>query len=153
MRTRRFHFAALLLGAAAFAPAPPAPAAAAEAAALHACLDDVAGAVRRGDAALLRALATRGGRVRVDLRGVPDAQGSYAPGQLQVVLARVFEAFETRSFAFDDEAREGAAPLVFARGAWVRRPRDGGAEVRETLTFALRLEQGAWRMVEIRSSP
>ena len=153
MRTCRFHVAAFVLSASAVVPAPPAWSAPGESGALHARLDAIAGAVRRGDAGALRAAATRDGRVRVDLRGLPDAQGSYGPGQLQVVLGRVFEAFETRSFAFDDEARKGGPPTVFARGAWVRRPRAGGSETRDTLTFALRLEEGDWRIVEIRSSP
>jgi len=152
MRTCRFHVAACVLAAAA-TPTPLAWATSGEAAALRARLEAIEAALRRGDAEALRAAATRDGRVRVDLRGLPDAQGSYGSGQLQVVLGRVFEAFETRSFAFDDEAREGRPPTVFARGAWVRRPRDGGTEVRDTLTFALRLEQGDWRIVEIRSSP
>lgn len=146
-----FRVATLVFALAALAPR--AWSAAGEAGALHARLDAIASAVRRGDAEALGAASTRGGRVRVDLRGLPDAQGSYGSGQLQVVLGRVFDAFETRSFDFDDEAGEGGPSTAFARGAWVRRPRGGGAEVRETLTFALRLEEGDWRMVEIRSSP
>lgn len=124
-----------------------------EADALRARLAMLERAVRDGDAAALRAAATRAGRVRLDLGGLDDAQGSYAPGQLEAVLSRVFQAVETRSFRLEADRRHAADVTAFARGVWVRRPRDGGAEIRETLTFVLRVEEGDWRIVEIRSSP
>lgn len=127
-------------------------AARADADALRARIATIERAVVRGDAAALCAGATRSGRVRIELSGLADARGSYGPGQLQVVLQRVFTAFETRAFAFEDDPRTGE-PTVFARGVWVRRAREGGDEARDTLTFALRLEEGEWRIVEIRSFP
>jgi hypothetical protein len=152
MSIRRIHLVAAV-SAAALASTPIARAASGDSGGLSVRLGAIEGAVRRGDAGALRAAATRDGRVRVDLHGLPGAQGSYGPGQLQVVLRRVFDAFETHAFAFDDERRERAPSMVFAGGTWVRRPRRGGDEVRDTLTFALRLEEGDWRIVEIRSSP
>lgn len=120
--------------------------------ALEARLAQLEQAVRAGDAAALRALASDG-RVQVELRGYADAQGVYAAGQLQVVLARVFATLETRSFAFDVEAPREREASFFASGTWVHRPRGGGPEARQTLTFALHAERGQWRVVEMRATP
>ncbi len=110
----------------------------------------IAAAWRSGDARAIARYCTRAGRVQFDLAG---AQGSYGAEQLEMVLARVFERRQTRSFAFEDDEREAAAATAFARANWEHRARAGGRETREMLTFALRLEGGEWRIVEMRSSP
>ncbi len=116
-------------------------------------LERLAGALRAGDADALADAATRGGRVRLDLRGIADARGSYSAGQLRAVLRRVFASLRTRAFRFDSDAREADEATVFARGAWRVAAQEGGAETRQTLTFVLRREDGDWRIVELRSSP
>ncbi len=121
-------------------------------AALEARLAQLERAVRQGDADALTALASKG-RVQVDLRGFADAQGAYAPGQLQVVLDRVFATLETRAFTFDVEAPPGREATFFASGTWLHRPRGGGPEAHQTLTFALHVEGGQWRVVEMRATP
>jgi hypothetical protein len=120
--------------------------------ALEARLAQLERAVRAGDAAALRAQASEG-RVQVDLRGFTDARGAYAAGQLQVVLERVFATLETRTFAFDVEAPREREAAFFASGVWIHRPRGGGPEARQTLTFALQVERGQWRVVEMRATP
>ncbi len=113
-------------------------------------VDALGAAWRAGDARAVAAHCTRAGRVQLELR---QAQGSYGAGQLEVVLARLFSALETRALAFDDDRRVAHEDTAFARAEWRHRTRDGGVETRETLTFALHLEGDVWRVVEIRSSP
>ncbi len=110
----------------------------------------LAAAWRAGDARAVTGHCTRAGRVQLELR---QAQGSYGAAQLEVVLARLFAALETRALTFEDEQREAHEETAFARAEWRHRARDGGVETRETLTFALHLEGNVWRVVEIRSSP
>jgi hypothetical protein len=108
---------------------------------------------RNGDAASLRPAFTGNGKVRVDLKAVMDGPGSYGPGQLEVIFDRIFDENHTREFSFRDEDVTVSKPgVAFARGRWVRKPRPGGAEATDTLTFTLRQESGDWRIHEIRSS-
>lgn len=112
----------------------------------------VESAFRSGSASSLRS-ALAGGKLRVDLRELTGGAGSYGAGQLEVIFARIFDENRTREFAFRDEDVTVSAPgTAFARARWVRRPRTGGSEATDTLTFTLREEGGDWRIHEIRSS-
>lgn len=119
--------------------------------ALSARLKRIEAAFRQSDANSLRPSLPATAKVRVDLRDVPEGQGSYGPGQLEVVFGRIFQESPTQEFAFGSGSVTVSAPgTAFARGRWVRRgaPRGQG----ETLTFTLREESGDWRITEIRSS-
>lgn len=116
-------------------------------------LERIESAFRDGDASSLRGCFSTAGKVRVDLRDLPDGQGSYGPGQLQVIFTRIFEEFRTRDFAFSkDQVTTSTAGSAFARGRWVRRNQPRGQETVDTLTFTLRAEGADWRISEIRSS-
>jgi len=119
--------------------------------ALEARLDKIAGAFRDGDATALRASFSAGGKVRVELHDLPQGEGSYAAGQLQVIFGRLFGDSRTRAFDFPREDVKLSKGTAFARGRWVRRQVQG-EEIVETLTFTLRDESGDWRILEIRSS-
>jgi len=109
-------------------------------------------AFRSGDASALRP-SFAPGKVRVDLRDLTDGPGSYGSGQLEVLFGRIFDEIRTREFLIRPQDVTVSAPsTAFARGRWVRRPRPGGAERVDTLTFTLREEGGEWRIHEIRSS-
>jgi hypothetical protein len=115
-------------------------------------LRGIENAFRAGDAAGLRLSCSAAGKIRVDLRGAPR-QGSYGPGQVEVIFRQIFQEFRTTDFAFlGNDVHQPISDTAFARGRWVRRPRAGGAEDRETLTFTLQREGPAWRVQEIRSS-
>lgn len=119
--------------------------------ALGARLRHIESAFREGDAGAVRAASASGGKVRVDLRDLTSGPGSYGPGQLEVVLSRIFQAHQTREFGFrDEDVRVSGPGTAFARGRWVRRA--GNRETSETLTFTLREESGQWRIHEIRTS-
>lgn len=115
-------------------------------------LQRLAGAFRSGDPEPLRDLASRRARVHVDMEGAGPIRGAYGAGQLAAVFARVFAACETRSFDFLPEAQSSSGPSSFARARWVRRVRGEQRDLEQTLTFVLALEDGAWRLVEIRAS-
>lgn len=119
--------------------------------ALAARLHSIEGAFRQGDAAALRASFSAAGKVRVELHDLPQGEGSYAAGQLQVIFGRLFEESPTRSFEFARDEVRLAQGTAFARGRWVRRQARSEENV-ETLTFTLRDESGDWRILEIRSS-
>jgi hypothetical protein len=120
---------------------------------LWARLRRIESAFREGDALALRSSVSADGKVRVDLRGLTDGQASYGPGQLQVVFGHIFQETRTRDFTFGrDEVKVPSPGTAFAKGRWVRRSPSGGPEVVESVTFTLRVEAGAWRVVEIRSS-
>jgi hypothetical protein len=106
-----------------------------------------------GNADSLRASFSSTARLRVDLKGFTDRRASYAPGQLQVIFGEIFQEQRTREMAFDrNDVTLSSSGTAFARGRWVRRPRHGGAETVDSLTFTLREEGGDWRILEIRSS-
>ncbi len=110
-------------------------------------------AFREGSAVSLRPSFSSSAKVRVDLRDLPDGQGSYGAGQLQVIFDRLFEQFRTQDFAFGtDDVRMPTHGTAFARGRWVRVGQPRGPETVDTLTFTLREESGDWRILEIRSS-
>jgi hypothetical protein len=110
-------------------------------------------AFRSGDAASLRPTFTASAKVRVDLKDVMEGPGSYGPSQLEVIFGRIFEENRTRQFSFRDEDVTVSAPgIAFARGRWVRKVRQGGTDLSDTVTFTLRQESGDWRVHEIRSS-
>lgn len=107
-------------------------------------------AFRQGDAGALRASFCSSGKLRVDLRDVPDSPASYAPGQLQVIFAQMFAEARTREFAFRrDEVALPSEGTAFARARWVREARSGEATDVQPLTFTLREEDGDWRIHEI----
>lgn len=110
-------------------------------------------AFRNGDAGSLRLSCSSTGKVRVELPDLAGGQGSFGPGQLQVVFERIFEKSRTLEFGFGaDEIRTPTPSTAFARGRWVRRAPPRGPELVETLTFTLREESRDWRILEIRSS-
>jgi hypothetical protein len=112
----------------------------------------VEGAFRTGNASSLRS-SLAGDKVRVDLRELTSGAESYGSGQLEVIFARIYEDHRTREFSFRDEDVTVSVPgTAFARARWVRRPRAGGPEVTDTLTFTFREDDGDWRIHEIRSS-
>ena len=124
---------------------PPAPA-------LASRLREIEGAFRSGSASRLRA-SLAPGKVRADLPELAGGSGSYGSGQLEVIFGRVFDEQRTRGFTFRDEDVTATTPgTAFARAKWTRRPRAGGPETVETLTFTLREGGGEWRVHEIRSS-
>jgi len=108
---------------------------------------------RSGDAPSLRTSFSSTTRLRVDLEGFTDRRASYAPGQLQVIFGEIFEEHRTREMNFErNDVTLSPGGTAFARGRWVRRPKHGGAETVDSLTFTLREEGGDWRILEIRSS-
>jgi hypothetical protein len=116
-------------------------------------LRSIESAFERGDATALRNSFSTAGKVRVELKDVTGGQRWYAPSQLQVIFAQIFEQHATRELVFKDADVTLASPgTAFARGRWVRRARHGGPESTETLTFTLCEEGGDWRILEIRSS-
>lgn len=120
---------------------------------LMARLRRIEAAFRQGDAPSLRTSFSSTTKVRLDLREVAEVQGSFGPGQLQVIFGQVFEASGTSEFAFPlQQVTLPSKETAFARGRWVLRSRPGGAQTVETLTFTLREEDGDWRILEIRSS-
>jgi hypothetical protein len=121
--------------------------------ALSSRLRHIESAFREGDAGSLRLSFSSGGRVRVELRDLPEGQGAYGPGQLQAIFNRIFEQVRTEDFAFGkDDVRVAIPGTAFARGRWVRRAPTRGPETVDMLTFTLREESGDWRILEIRSS-
>lgn len=115
-------------------------------------LRQIEGAFRSGDASALRSSCSSGGKVRVDLKAPVEAQGSYGPGQLQVIFSDIFDASHTSRLEINADDVRVSAGTAFARGRWTRRPKDAGPEAQGTLTFTLREEAGDWRVLEIRSS-
>ena len=114
-------------------------------------LKRIEAAFRQNDAASLRPSLTTTGKVRVDLHDQPEGQGSYGPGQLQVVFGRIFQDSPTQEFGFGTGSVTVSAPgTAFARGRWLRRGTPPGRA--DTLTFTLREDSGDWRISEIRSS-
>ena len=88
-----------------------------------------------------------------DVNSLADGHGSYGPGQLQVLFDRIFDAFETRSFAFRDrDVTVPSSRTAFARVRWERVSRQDRRPVAETLTFTLRADGDTWRILEIRTS-
>jgi hypothetical protein len=121
--------------------------------ALSSRLRRIEAAFREGDAGSLRTSFCSGGRVRVELRDLPEGPGTYGPGQLQAIFGRIFEQARTEDFAFGKDDIHVATPgTAFARGRWVRRAPARGPETVDMLTFTLREESGDWRILEIRSS-
>ena len=112
----------------------------------------LASAFRSGQTEPLRELASVAARVHVDLEGARPVRGAYGPGQLAAVFARVFADCETRSFQYFPDAQRTSGTSAFARASWVRRAKGEQRNVEQTLTFAFALEDGAWRLVEIRAS-
>ena len=112
----------------------------------------LAGAFRSGQTEPLRELASVTGRVHVDLEGTLPVRGAYGPGQLAAVFARVFAGCETRSFQYLPDGGRASDTSAFARARWVKRARGEQRDVEQTLTFTFALEDGAWRLVEIRAS-
>jgi len=120
---------------------------------LAARLRRIESAFRTGDAASLRPTFPATAKVRVDLKDVMDGPGTYGPGQLEVILGRIFDENRTRQFSLRDEDVTVSSPgVAFARGRWVRKVGQGGADLTDTVTFTLRQESGDWRVHEIRSS-
>jgi hypothetical protein len=111
----------------------------------------VSQAFRASDSSRLRSTLPPNGRIDVDFRGGP--QGSYARGQLEVILRRIFHDFPTSDLEFRErDVTVNVAGTAYARGRWSRRARAGGAELADFLTLVLREESGDWRIFEIRSS-
>jgi len=146
---------ALTVSLAAPSPRPPASsivAAPAADAGLWTQLRGIEGAFRTGNAAGLRRSCSGTGKIFVDIRSAPG-RGSYGLGQVEVVFRQLFDEFRTTGFGFPrDEVQQPMPLTAFARGRWLRRPRSGGVEAGEVLTFTLRREGAAWRIQEIRSS-
>jgi hypothetical protein len=116
-------------------------------------LQRIESAFRNGDASALRPCFAATGKVRVDLRNLSDGPASYGPGQLQVVFEQIFDGHRTREFAFrKQDVTVPSSGTAFAKGRWVRRPRAGGPEAVDTLTFTLREEKQDWRIHEILTS-
>ena len=116
-------------------------------------LSRIESAFRQCDANALRLSFPASGKVRVDLDDLTDGQGSYGPGQLQVIFGQIFEDYPTREFVFErEEVRVSQPGTAFARGRWIRRHLNGGHESADNLTFTLRQEGGDWRIQEIRST-
>lgn len=159
MKARRAGALVAILGAAAVAPLPPAsasipPRAAGQEDALWSRLRRIESAFRSGDAAALRSSFPPAARLRVDLPEVPGGPASYAPGQLQVIFARVFADAPTREFEFDrEEVTHPSAGIAFARGRWVRGSSAGQTEQSRVVTFTLREDGGAWLIHEIFATP
>jgi hypothetical protein len=110
-------------------------------------------AFRSGDAASLRPTFPSTAKVRVDLKDVMEGPAAYGPGQLEVIFGRIFEENRTREFSLRDEDVTLSGPgVAFARGRWVRKVGQAGADASDTLTFTLRQDAGDWRVHEIRSS-
>jgi len=138
------------VGLAASAPSPPKQAVDPR---LETRLARIESAFRQRDANALRLSLPTSGKVRVDLGDLTDGQGSYGPGQLQVIFGQIFEDYLTREFAFDrDEVRVSPPGTAFVRGHWIRRQQVGGHETVDTLTFTVRQEGSEWRIQEIRST-
>ena len=119
--------------------------------ALWSRLHQIETAFRSQDAAALRTAFATTGKLRVDLSDVAEAPASYGAGQLQVIFGQIFDAWQTREFAFRRQDVTLCSDTAFARGRWVRR-QGSAAELTETLTFTLRKEAGDWRIHEILSS-
>ena len=115
-----------------------------------AVLARIEAAVRRGDGDTLAGLAPPGGRVLDDLAAPRPVRGSFAAGQLAVVLGRVFEQVSTSLFEFDPVARHLEGATLFARARWVWRDERESAV---TLVVTLEWRSPAWRLVELRSAP
>lgn len=116
-------------------------------------LSRIESAFRQCDANGLRLSFPVSGKVRVDLDNLTDGQGSYGPGQLQVIFGQIFEDYPTREFVFErEEVRVSLPGTAFVRGRWIRRHAAGGHESADTLTFTLRQDGGDWRIQEIRST-
>ena len=115
-------------------------------------LKRIVAAFRQSDANALRPSLPETGKVRVELPDLREGQGSYGPGQLQVVLDRIFQESPTRDFSFGKGSVTATPGTAFARGHWVRRTGPRGQESASNLTFTLREESGDWRISEIRSS-
>jgi hypothetical protein len=120
--------------------------------ALSTRLQRIETAFRNGNAGALRS-SFSGGKVRVDLKDLTDGPASYGAGQLEVIFERIFDENRTREFTIrDDDVSVSTPGTAFARGRWSRRPRPGGTDRTDVLTFTLREESGDWRIHEIRSS-
>jgi len=115
-------------------------------------LRQIEGAFRDGSAASLRSSLASSGKVRLDLDELTPGPASYAPGQLQVIFARLFEGRQTRTFAFHTRnVADSGSGTAFARGTWTWQGRQGGQGAL-TLTFVLSEEKGDWRVREIMTS-
>ncbi len=116
-------------------------------------LRSIEAAFRQGDASALRLSFSTAGKVRVELKDVPGGERWYAPSQLQVIFAQIFEQYSTRELAFaKTDVTLSSSGTAFARGRWLRRARPGGPDSTDILTFTLCEEGGGWRILEIRSS-
>jgi hypothetical protein len=159
LKARRACGLVAILGVLAVAPRPAAPApfparAAGQEDALWSRLRRIESAFRSGDAASLRSSFPASTRLRVDLPEVPGGPASYAPGQLQVIFARLFTDAPTREFAFDREAvTRPSAGTAFARGRWLRGPSGVPSDEARAVTFTLREDGGDWRIHEIFATP
>lgn len=120
---------------------------------LRARLDRIEKAFRDERAGALRQSFSDEAKLRVHIRDLPAAQGSYGPRQLEVIFGDIFSAYRTTDFRFGrDEVTVSSPNTAFARGRWRRRSRRGGEETLDTLTFTLRRRGQDWRILEIRSS-
>ncbi len=110
-------------------------------------------AFQQGDATALRLCFSTAGKVRVELKDLAGGQRWYAPSQLQVIFAQIFDQYATRELSFrKTDVALSSSGTAFARGRWLRRARHGGPDSTDTLTFTLCEEGGDWRILEIRSS-
>jgi hypothetical protein len=141
-----------IFGAMALVPAPCVAHAAAPDA-LCARLKQIETAFRQGNAVSLRSTFASSGKVRLDLQELTTGPVSYAPGQAQVILSRLFEGRRTRDFGFQKgDLASDRSGTAFARAtwSWQTRTRQEGCL---SLTFILGEEGGDWRVREILASP
>jgi hypothetical protein len=145
MRIRRLPMAAVLglaLAAVAFLPAP------AAAQDLDQALARIAGAWHRGDAGTIAGLAARTG-ISLDVDGRPA--GPLQARQAAAVIRRIFEDRESVSARANMTRVVGGAPeRAFGEISWTTRARGTTIPERATIFVAFVLEDGRWRITEIR---
>jgi hypothetical protein len=115
---------------------------------LGALLDRIASTWHRGDASSLMSLAARGG-ISVDIDG--RSVGPLGQRQAAAVLRRVFEDRESVNARTSMSRVIGGDPArAFGAINWTTRARGTTIPEHSTLFVAFVLEDGRWRITEIR---
>ena len=109
-------------------------------------------AFRDGDGRALRKSFSSVTRVRVDLGALTGGAASFSAGQFQVVMEGVFAGRRTESLAIAEDGVVLDGATAYAQARWHHSAVAGGTDRRrDTLTLVLRLEDGKWRVVELRA--
>jgi hypothetical protein len=110
-------------------------------------------AFRGEDARAVRDSCSARTRVRVDLGPLTAGAASYGPGQLEVVMKRVFKERRTESFELAPAGPTVDDDAAYATAQWRHGEDAGTGDVQsDALTFVLHREGAEWRVVELRAS-